>query len=323
MAKWQGVFLDSDSLGSDVDLSPLAAELDDLVYHPQTAPSEVTARIAGYPVVIVNKVPLGAEAFAAAPALRLVAVTATGVNNVDLDAARAHGVRVVNVVRYGRYSVSQHTFALILALATRLQQYTADVRDGAWNRSSTFCLMHHPIMELAGKTLGIVGYGDLGQGVAHLGRAFGMTVRLAARPGQAPGPVDGLQREPLDQLLPEVDVLSLHCVLSDNTRNLIGARELALMQPHALLINTARGGLVDEQALAEALRAGRLGGAGVDVLTEEPPRHGNPLLAPDIPNLIVTPHSAWASLEARQRMVALTAANLQGFREGTLERFVV
>jgi glycerate dehydrogenase len=188
--------------------------------------------------------------------------------------------------------------------------YNRDVRAGRWGESDMFCLMDYPIMELEGRTLGIVGYGDLGQGVAERARAFGMNIILGARPGQPAGQVDGYPRVPLDELLPQADVVSLHCLLTDSTRNLIGTRELNMMKKDALLINTSRGGLVDEAALAEALRSGVIGGAGFDVLTQEPPRDGNPLLADDIPNLIVTPHSAWASREARQRIVDITAHNL-------------
>jgi len=306
----KAVFLDANSLGSDIDLGPVEAVTGGLVKYDRTPPEDVTARIKGFDTVLANKVLLTREHFEACPELKVIAVMATGINNIDQDAARDHGIRIMNVTNYGRSTVAQHTMALMLALATRLLDYDRDVRNGRWAASDQFCLMDHPIMELDGRTLGIVGYGDLGQGVAERARAFGMNILLGARPGQKPGEVDGLRRVPLDELLPQVDVLSLHCLLTDETRNMIGARELGMMKKHALLINTSRGGLVHEQALADALRAGVIGGAGFDVLTEEPPRHGNPLLAEDIPNLIITPHSAWASREARQRIVAITAANL-------------
>lgn len=306
----KAVFLDASTLGDDVTLEPIEAVTGPLTRHPRTRPEQVTERLQGFDTVLVNKVVLGREHFEACPELKTIAVVATGLNNIDLQAAEDHGVRVLNVTRYGRSTVAQHTMALILALATRLLDYDRDVREGRWARSDMFCLMDHPIMELEGKTLGIIGYGDLGQGVAGRAKAFGMNVVLGCRPGQEPGEVDGHQRIALDDLLPQVDVLSLHCLLSDDTRTLIGPSELARMKDSALLINTSRGGLVDEQALADALRAGTIGGAGFDVLTEEPPRNGNPLLAEDIPNLIVTPHSAWASREARQRIVAITARNL-------------
>ena len=306
----KAVFLDADTLGNDVDLSPIEAVAGEMVKHPRTSPEQVQERIRGFDTVLVNKVVLSREHFEACPELKTVAVVATGLNNIDKDAAKDHSVTVMNVTNYGRSTVAQHTMALILALATRLVDYDKDVRAGRWGQSSMFCLMDHPIMELEGRTLGVVGYGDLGQGVVERAKAFGMNIVLGARPGQATGEVDGYPRIPLDELLPKVDVLSLHCLLTDDTRNMIGARELKMMKTEALLINTSRGGLVDEQALADALRAGTIGGAGFDVLTEEPPRNGNALLADDIPNLIVTPHSAWASREARQRIVDITARNL-------------
>ncbi|MGF2688596.1 D-2-hydroxyacid dehydrogenase [Marinobacter sp. DUT-3] len=306
----KAVFLDADTLGNDVDLTPIETVAGGLVKHERTAPEQVLERIQGFDTVVVNKVFLTREHFEACPELETIAVVATGLNNIDQTAAREHGIRVMNVTNYGRSTVAQHTMALMLALATRMLDYDRDVRAGRWGQSSMFCLMDHPIMELEGRTLGIVGYGDLGQGVAERARAFGMKILLGARPGQARGEVDGYPRVPLDELLPQVDVLSLHCLLTDETRNLIGADELKKMKRDALLINTSRGGLVDEQALADALRAETIAGAGFDVLTEEPPRDGNPLLADDIPNLIVTPHSAWASREARQRIVEITARNL-------------
>ncbi|EON93080.1 glycerate dehydrogenase [Marinobacter lipolyticus SM19] len=306
----KAVFLDADTLGNDVDLTPIETVAGGLVKHERTAPEQVLERIRGFDTVVVNKVVLNREHFEACPDLKTIAVVATGLNNIDQAAAKERGIRVMNVTNYGRSTVAQHTMALMLALATRLLDYDRDVRAGRWGQSPMFCLMDHPIMELEGRTLGIVGYGDLGQGVAERARAFGMKILLGARPGQERGEVDGYPRIPLDELLSQVDVLSLHCLLTDDTRNMIGARELKMMKRHALLINTSRGGLVDEQALADALRAETIGGAGFDVLTEEPPRHGNPLLADDIPNLIVTPHSAWASREARQRIVEITARNL-------------
>ncbi|XKH01651.1 D-2-hydroxyacid dehydrogenase [Marinobacter nauticus] len=306
----KAVFLDAATLGHDVDLEPIEEVTGGLTCYPRTRPEEVVERLRGFDTLLVNKVMIGREHFEACPELKTIAVVATGLNNIDLQAANDHGVEVMNVTNYGRSTVSQHTMALILALATRLLDYDRDVRAGRWGESDMFCLMNHPIMELEGKTLGIIGYGDLGQGLAERAKAFGMTVVLGCRPGQEPGTVDGYERIPMDDLLETADVISLHCLLTESTRNLIGKKELERMKPRALLINTSRGGLVDEAALAEALRNGEIGGAGFDVLTEEPPRNGNPLLAGDIPNLIVTPHSAWASREARQRIVEITAENL-------------
>ena len=308
----RGVLLDLDTLGDDLDLTRLEASLDAWQLHDVTAPDQVAARIAGAEVVVSNKVVLDATTIGAADALRFVAVAATGTNNVDLDAARAAGVTVSNVTAYGTPSVAQHVFTLVLSLTTRLLEYRAAVVEGAWARSPHFCLLDFPIRELAGKTFGIVGYGELGQGVARLAEAFDMRVLVAQRPG---GPAQA-GRVPLDELLPQVDVLTLHCPLTDATRNLIGARELAAMRDDAVLINTARGGIVDEAALVTALRSGTLGGAGFDVLTVEPPRDGNPLLEPGIPNLIVTPHIAWAARESRQRLIDQVAENIERFRAG-------
>ncbi|HHW77208.1 MAG TPA: 2-hydroxyacid dehydrogenase [Xanthomonadaceae bacterium] len=315
-----GVFLDRDSLDrGDLDFASLDRILPDLRYYPATAPEQVAARIAQAEVVISNKVMLDAAALRQAGRLRLICVAATGVNNVDLAAAAARGITVCNCRGYGTPAVVQHVFALLLALCTRWPEYRQAVRDGRWQRASQFCLLDFPIRELAGKTLGIVGYGELGRGVARVAEAFGMRVLLAQRPGTVE-PEEG--RLPLPILLPQIDVLSLHCPLTPDTRGLIGPWELALMRRDAILINTARGGLVDEAVLADALRQGALGGAGVDVLSLEPPVTGNPLLAPDIPNLIVTPHCAWGSRESRQRLVEQLAENIQGWRDGAPPRLV-
>ena len=308
----RGVLLDLDTLGEDLDLGKLEASLDQWQLHPVTSPDQVADRIAGAEVVVSNKVHLDAATIAASPGLRFIAVAATGTNNVDLDAALAAGIVVSNVTAYGTPSVAQHVFSLLLALTTRLSDYRAAVADGRWASSPHFCLLDYPIRELTGKVLGLVGHGELGRGVVRLAEAFGMEVRIAQRPG---GPAQA-GRVPLAELLPEVDVLTLHCPLTEATRNLIGAAELAAMRDDAVLINTARGGIVDEDALAAALRAGTLGGAGFDVLTVEPPRDGNPLLAPDIPNLIVTPHIAWAARESRQRLIDQVAENIERFRAG-------
>ncbi len=319
-----GVFLDRDSLDTgDLNLSVLEEALPGWRFFAATEPEEVAERIAGAQVVVSNKVPLTAEVIEAASDLQFICVAATGTNNVDLEAARARGVIVSNVRGYATPSVVQHVFALILALTTRLTQYREAVAAGRWQESSQFCLLDFPIAEIAGRTLGIVGYGELGQGVARVAQAFGMQVRIAVRPGTESGSAGAGERRPLHDLLPELDVLTLHCPLTEQTRGLIGAQELARLPDHALLINTARGGIVEEQALADALRDGRLGGAGIDVLSVEPPAAGNPLLAPDIPNLIVTPHIAWASRESRQRMLREVAENVRAFATGTPRNRVV
>ncbi|HQR48351.1 MAG TPA: D-2-hydroxyacid dehydrogenase, partial [Steroidobacteraceae bacterium] len=263
-------------------------------------------------VVLLNKLRITREIIEATPALRLIAVTATGTNNIDLVAAAERGIAVCNLRDYCTASVVQHVFGTLLMLTQRLREYDALVRSGAWQRGDQFCLLDFPIRELTGRTMGIVGFGVLGRGVAYAAAAFGMNVVVANRPGgeRQAGRVD------LEDLLPRADVLSLHCPITPATQGMIGARELARMKSDAVLINTARGALVDPVALAEALRAGRLGGAAIDVLEQEPPVNGNPLLAGDIPNLIVTPHVAWAAREARQRCLDELAANVEDFRRG-------
>ena len=306
----RAVFLDHDSLDlGDLDLSSLNACFADLQLYPHSTQTQTIERLQGAQVAISNKVPLNAEVFAACPELKLVLVAATGTNPIDLAAARAHGIIVCNCQGYGTPSVAQHTLMLLLALATRLPDYQQDIRAGRWQQAQQFCLLDYPIVELHGKTLGLLGHGELGGAVAKLAEAFGMRVLF----GQLPGRPSRADRLPLDELLPQVDALTLHCPLNSDTLNLIDARELSLMKPTAFLINTARGGLINEQALADALRAGHLGGAATDVLTQEPPKDGNPLFATDIPRLIITPHSAWGSREARQRIVGQLSENARAF----------
>ncbi len=319
----KGVFLDAESMGDQLNHQRLETVLEVFDAYATTEPGDIAQRLKGAEVAIVNKVVLGEAEFDACPDLKLVAVTATGTNNIDLNAAKKRGITVCNVIQYGRPTIVQHTFSLILALANRLLSYVDDVQKGMWAKSPIFCLMHHPIIELEGKTIGIVGYGDLGQGVAKMAEAFGMKVVVAARPGQPAAQVDGYQRVPLPELLPQVDVLSLHCLLSDETVNLIDAEALSLMKPSAFLINVARGGLVNEAALATALKQERLAGAATDVLSAEPPREGNVLIDETIPNLIVTPHCAWASRESRQRLLDKTADNIAAYVSGNLQRKVV
>ena len=315
----RAVFLDHSSLDlGDLDLSRLRGCFDELQLHPTTAPHEVAERLQGASVAITNKVHLDAAALAACPDLRLILVSATGTNNVDLQAARAQGIVVSNCQGYGTPSVAQHTLALLLALATRLPDYQQAVADGKWAQARQFCLLDFPIVELEGKTLGLLGHGELGGAVARLAEAFGMRVLS----GQLPGRPARDDRLSLAELLPQVDALTLHCPLNDSTRNMIGAAELALLKPGAFVVNTARGGLIDEQALADALRSGHLGGAATDVLSVEPPVNGNPLLAGDIPRLVVSPHSAWGAVEARQRIVGQLAENAEAFLQGNPRRVV-
>jgi glycerate dehydrogenase len=315
----RAVFLDHSSLDlGDLDMAPLEQAFAELQMHDRSMPAQVIDRLQGAQVAISNKVPLDAAVFAACPELKLVLIAATGSNNIDLAAAREHGVTVCNCQGYGTPSVAQHTLMLLLALATRLPDYQRAIREGRWQQAQQFCLLDFPIVELEGKTLGLLGHGELGGAVAKLAEAFGMRVLLGQLPGRAPRP----DRLPLSELLPQVDALTLHCPLTVDTFNLIDAEELALMKSGAFLINTARGGLVNEQALADALRRGHLGGAATDVLSQEPPTAGNPLLAADLPRLIITPHSAWGSREARQRIVMQLAENAEAFFSGAPCRVV-
>ncbi|MBA1378185.1 2-hydroxyacid dehydrogenase [Pseudomonas brassicacearum] len=315
----RAVFLDHPSLDlGDLDLGPLRECFSELQLFAGTRQDEVTERLKGATVAITNKVVIDAAAMAANPELQLILISATGTNNVDLAAARSHGITVSNCQGYGTPSVAQHTIMLLLNLATRLADYQKAVGEGRWQQASQFCLLDYPIVELQGKTLGLLGHGELGSAVARLAEAFGMRVLLGQIPGRPARP----DRLPLDQLLPQVDAVTLHCPLNEHTRHFIGARELALLKPGTFVVNTARGGLIDEQALADALRSGHLGGAATDVLSVEPPTQGNPLLAGDIPRLIVTPHNAWGSREARQRIVGQLSENAQGFFSGTARRVV-
>lgn len=314
-----GVILDEETFDTgDLDLSVLEGVGIGWRHYPRTMPGQRVERLRGEVVAVTNKVRIDESCLAACADLKLVCVAATGVNNVDLEAAARRGVTVCNARGYATPSVTQHVFSLLLSLVTRQTEYRTAVGEGRWQVSPDFCLLDFPISELAGKSLGIVGYGELGHAVARVAEAFGMEVLIAARPGTVPDS----DRIALPDLLPRVDVLSLHCPLTDTTRNLIAAPELALMKPTAILINTARGGIVDESALAWALREGRLGGAGVDVLSIEPPVDDNPLLDETIPHLIVTPHIAWASRESRQRLVEDIAENILAWQGGEARNVV-
>lgn len=316
----RGVFLDTDTLDhDDLDWSPID-DIEDIEwsFHGITTAGDIDDRLAGCEIVVCNKVVIGREEFDRADNLRLVIVAATGTNNIDLVAAAERGITVCNVQGYSTLAVVQHVYALILALTTRLTLYVEAVRAGAWQRHPHFCFFDFPIRELSGLALGIVGYGNLGRGVAAVAPAFGLQVKVCQRPGGPAAP----DRIALTDLLPQVDILSLHCPLTEHTRSLIGTAELSAMKKDAILINTARGGIVDEHALAEALKQGTLGGAGIDVLTEEPPVNGNVLLDPEIPNLIVTPHTAWASRQCRQRAIDLVGANIRAYLAGNPQNVV-
>jgi glycerate dehydrogenase len=308
------VFLDYETVrNGDGALDPSA--IDEVAgtvrYCDFTEESQIPERIGAADIVLLNKVRLSRDELRAAPDLRLIVLSATGTDNVDLEAAKELGIAVCNVHGYCTASVAQHAWALILSLTQHLSGWHRLAVDGSWTRGE-FNELAYPIRELAGRILGIVGWGELGRAVAKAAEAFGMRVMVCNRPGAAP--MAG--RVPLEELLATADVVSLHCPLTPSSRGLIGARELARMKPDALLINTARGALVDGAALARALKEGRLGGAGIDVLPAEPPADDEPLIDPSIPNLIVTPHVAWAAFEARQRCLDEMAANIRDFLEG-------
>ena len=307
-----GVFLDLETVDrDDLDLRLLESTLPEWSLLKET--SDVSKAIGNADIVVTNKICLDRDILHAAGQLKLVCIAATGTNNVDLVAARENDLTVCNVRAYATASVVEHVFTLMLNLVRNLRKYHDAVDRGAWQNADGFCLLDYPVRELNGQTLGIIGYGELGKAVATVARAFGMQILVAQRAGTPADP----ERVPLDKLLSESNIISVHCPLTDSTRNLIGRRELALMRKDAILINTARGGIVNETALSEALRNGEIAGAGIDVLSEEPPRDGNPLLDPSLPNLILTPHIAWAGISARQALINEIAANIRAFLAGT------
>ena len=309
----RAVFLDYETVSkADLDTSGLTRVLPELLFFGSTDDAQIAGRIDGAEIVLLNKSALTPDHLFAAKRLRLIALAATGTDNVDLTAARERGIGVCNVRGYCAPSVMQHVWAMILSLTQHVREYTELAKNGAWVQSEVLTVLAYPIRELSGRTFGIVGWGELGRAAAKAAQAFGMQVVIANRPGGA----RESERLDLDQLLAISDVVSLHCPLTPATRGMIGARELALMKPDALLINTARGGLIDGHALASALKSRRLGGAGIDVLPQEPPVDGDPLLDPAIPNLLLTPHVAWAAREARQRCLDEIAANIQDFLSG-------
>jgi len=281
--------------------------------YPVTAAGELAARLRGAPIAIPNKVPLRAATLRELPALRMIAVAATGYDVIDVDYCRTHGIAVANIRNYAVHTVPEHSFALITALRRNLLAYRRDVEQGRWQQVDQFCFFDHPIRDLYGATIGIVGEGVLGQGTAQIARGFGMRVLFADHePPKAPGVVF----TPFDEVLAQSDVISLHVPLTPATRNLIGLEQLRRMKRTAILINTARGGLVDERALAQALKEGLIAGAGFDVLTNEPPKQGNPLLELHQPNFILTPHVAWASDGAMQFLADQLIDNVEAFVTG-------
>jgi glycerate dehydrogenase len=307
------VYLERESIIADVRRPAFAHEW---VEHACSLQAEVEPRLAEATIAIVNKVQIDAGMISRLPKLKMVAVAATGTNNVDLEACRARGIVVSNIRGYAVHTVPEHAIALMMALSRNLVAYRESVQAGRWQQSDQFCFFDHPIRDLHGATLAIIGSGSLGDGVARLAEAFGMTVLKVERKGAAacrPG------YTAFADALASADIVSLHCPLNAETQGLIGAAELQAMKRTALLINTSRGGLVDEVALVQALKEGRIAGAGFDVLSKEPPKEGNPLLAPELlalPNFLLTPHVAWASRPAMQVLVDQLIDNIEAFTRG-------
>lgn len=302
------VILDETSFNpGDLDLSGLLALNDNWQRYDSTNPEQRLERLSGVHIAVANKIVFDDELLAQLPDLKVILLTATGMDNLDLEACKQRGIATYNVTDYCTESVAQHVFSLILALTTKLLSYQHMTRSGEWAKSEHFTSLQYPIQELSGKTLGLVGYGSLAKGVEKIATAFGMKICIAARVGSTTAP-DG--RVLLDDLFTQADVISLHCPLTPETKHLINHDAFKKMKKSAVLINTARGAVVDNDALADALKNKDIAGAGIDVLEIEPPPADHPLLANDIPNLILTPHIAWASLEARQRVVDKVRDNL-------------
>ena len=310
------VFLDRASLKAKLHEFAFPAEY---IEHQKTDPGQIVARLSGAQIAIINKVPMRAETLRQLPQLKMIAVAATGYDVVDIPYCNEHGIAVANIRNYAVHTVPEHAFAMILALRRNLLSYRQDVEAGVWNRSEQFCFFTHDIGDLHGATLGIIGEGAIGQGTAAIGRAFGMRVLFADHP---PPKMQGVEFTPLDEVLAQSDVISLHCPLLPATRNLIDLDAFRKMKRNALLINTARGGLVDEAALIRALDEGLIAGAGFDVLTVEPPRDGHPLLDLRRPNFILTPHVAWASDGAMQFLADQLVENIDAWVAGKPQHLV-
>jgi glycerate dehydrogenase len=311
------VVLDGHTLNpGDLDWRGVEA-LGALTVHERSNDDEIVARAADADIIFTNKTPVNAATIAALPALRCIVVLATGYNVVDAAAARARGIPVCNVPGYGTASVAQHVFALVLELAQQTGHHAQTVREGRWSACPDFCYWDFPLIELAGRTLGIVGYGSIGEAVARIGLAFGMKVIASTR---RPRSAEGVEFISSDDIFRRADVVTLHCPLTDETRGLVNAARLATMKPGAFLINTGRGPLVVEQELADALNAGRIAGAALDVLSVEPPRRNNPLLGAK--NCIITPHIAWATHSSRSRLMDVAVANLRAFLDGKPQNVV-
>ncbi len=313
-------FLDYATMGPALDLQPLRALFPELKLYDDTTDDEVAARISGVEFVFTNKIRLTNKLLLKANDLRYIGLTATGTDNIDLDKAQAHGIAVANIRGYCTQSIVEHVFGALLMLTHSLDRYSRSARRGDWQKANDFCMLTYPIRELSAMTLGIVGYGTLGKGVARIAREFGMTVIVSARPGSDSVAED---RVTFDELLEQSDVISLHCPLTEQTHNLFNRDTIGRMKPDAILINTARGALIDSAALVDALSSGHLAGAAIDVLPQEPPVEGDPLLDYNGENLIVTPHIAWGTDQARQNAIDELTANAAAFLAGQERNRVV
>jgi glycerate dehydrogenase len=316
----KAVFLDYATMGSGLDLGELQSLVSELVLFDDSSDDEVAERIVDADIIFTNKIRLTRTLLENAPGIKFIALTATGTDNVDTDCAKRHGIGVANIRQYCTQSVVEHVFGVMLTLTHSLNRYHNSVRAGEWHESSEFCMLNYPVRELSAMTLGIVGYGALGQGVADVARRFGARILVSARPGSIEVRDD---RVPFDEILAESDVVSLHCPLTDATRNLFGPEQFRAMKNDAILINTARGGLVDSQALVDALTSGEIAAAAIDVLLKEPPVDGDPLLDYEGNNLIITPHIAWATDIARQNAIDELAANTEAYLEGKSRNRIV
>ena len=313
------VFVDSHtlSLDDDIDFSPIL-KLGNYVGYKLKNNDDVAGKCKNAEVMITNKVLISGEIINSLDKLKLICVIATGYNNIDLEAASLKNIPVLYVPEYARYSVSQHAFSLILNLATKSFKYFKDVKSGMWEKSEDFGLLKYKTFELAGKVIGIIGFGAIGREVAEIARGFKMKIMVHDIKNVSD---TGFKNYSLEEVLKKSDVVTIHCPLNDETKNLINKDTLSIMKRSTILINTSRGGIVNENDLKEALDSGSIAGAGIDVLSEEPPKNGNPLLG-DVRNIIITPHTAWSTAEARQRMIDITADNIRSFIDGNLKNRV-
>ena len=310
----KAVFLDFGTYYPEgLDVDALENSVPEFVFHDYTDPADIVDRMKGAEIVLTNKCVLSSDIIAQCPDLKLIIAGATGYNNIDARAAKSAGITVCNVRGYSTPAVTQHVFMFILALRSQLVSYHEDVKKGRWQETRDFCFLDYPVHELAGQTLGIIGYGDLGRSVESVAKAFGMDILRADHKGLS-DVREG--RTPFEEVILRSDVITLHCPLTPETTDLIAAPELKSMKNSALIINTARGGVVNESDLAQALRGGEIAGAGVDVLSQEPPTDGNPLLDSSLPNLIVTPHTAWASRQACQRLFDQLVEVIKSYKDG-------